>query len=135
MKNHGHYKLRYRRDEDRIPALAEADGTDFTTETGDSLSSPLDELLGEFDAHESRIERLLESLREEILAGGGGLHLRIRQVFRTPREIYRVELELPDHSYQRTTFLERDALESLLAEDDVRAVVETGRLGQDPHPE
>lgn len=142
MKNHGHYKLRYRRDADRVLAFAgaESEGADLASEIGDALSTPLDavdELLGDFDAHESRTERLLESLREEILAGGGGLHLRIRQVFRTPREIYRVELELPDHSYQRTTFLDRDALESLLAADDVRAVVETGRLGQgqDPHPE
>ena len=100
---------------------------------GDSMIEDgiLDELLDEFEHHENRTRRLLESLREEILAGGGGVHLRIRQVFRTPREVFRLELELPDHNYQRTTFLDREALESLLEADDVRAVVETGRLGRE----
>jgi hypothetical protein len=44
-------------------------------------------------------------------------------VFRTPREIFRLELELPQLGYQRTTLLDRDALEELLAEDAIRAVV------------
>lgn len=138
MKNHGQYKIRNRRESDRLqPLAAEAvDGAAFA-EDRDARSGPLeivDGLLGEFEHRESRTRRLVESLREEILAGGGGLHLRIRQVFRTPREIFRLELELPDHSYQRTTFLDRDALESLLEADDVRAVVETGLLGRDSHP-
>jgi hypothetical protein len=72
---------------------------------------------------ERRVQRILASLRNEILEGGGGPNLRIRQVFRTPREIFRLELELPQLGYQRTTLLDRDALEELLAEDAIRAVV------------
>jgi hypothetical protein len=72
---------------------------------------------------ERRVQRILESLRSEILEGGGGPNLRIRQVFQSPREIYRLELELPQLGYQRTTLLDRDALEELLAADDIRAVV------------
>ena len=75
------------------------------------------------------MSRLLASLRDEILEGGGGPNLRIRQVFQTPREIYRVELELPALGYQRTTFLDRDALEELLEADEVREAVETAALG------
>jgi hypothetical protein len=71
---------------------------------------------------ERRVQRILESLRTEILESGGP-NLRIRQVFRTPREIFRLELELPELGYQRTTLLDRDALEELLAEDAIRAVV------------
>ena len=63
------------------------------------------------------------------MEGGEGAHLRIRQVFQTPREIYRLELELPELGYQRTTLLDRDALEELLEADDVREVVETATLG------
>jgi len=134
MKNHGQYKIRNRRDADRVAPFAGAEVDRAALAERDVLSGPVgvvDELLGGFANHESRTRRLLESLRDEILAGGGGLHLRIRQVFRTPREIFRLELELPDHSYQRTTFLDREALEALLEADDVRAVVETGRLGRD----
>lgn len=78
---------------------------------------------------ELRMQRILASLRNEILEGGGGSNLRIRQVFQTPREIYRLELELPELGYQRTTLLDRDALEELLEADDVRAIVETAALG------
>ena len=78
---------------------------------------------------ELRVQRIIESLRSEILEGGGGQNLRIRQVFRTPREIYRLELELPELGYQRTTLLDRAALEELLATDEVRAVVAASPLG------
>ncbi len=70
-----------------------------------------------------RSQRLLESLRNEILEGGGAGNLRIRRVFRSPREIYRLELEFPDRDYQRTTLLDRDALEELLEADEVRAII------------
>jgi hypothetical protein len=70
---------------------------------------------------ERRAQRLLDSLRSEILEGREGL--RIRRVFTTPREVFRLEIELPELGYQRTTLLDRDALEELLATDDVRAVV------------
>jgi hypothetical protein len=69
-----------------------------------------------------RVRRIVESLRSEILEGAGR-HLRIRQIFQNPREIYRLELELPEMGYQRTTLLDRDALEELLAIDEVRALV------------
>ena len=76
-----------------------------------------------------RMQRILESLRTEILEGGGGENLRIRRVFQNPREIFRLELELPELGYQRTTLLDRDALEELLESDDVRDVVRGSVLG------
>lgn len=90
---------------------------------------------GTFDAFldplldsERRGQRILESLRNEIVLGGDGKNLRIRQVFRTPREIYRLELELPELGYQRTTLLDRDALEELLEADEVRAALSATAL-------
>ncbi len=71
---------------------------------------------------EIRSQRILESLRTEIVEGGGH-SLRIRQIFRNPREVYRLELELPELGYQRTTLLDREALEELLEADGVRALV------------
>lgn len=70
-----------------------------------------------------RIRRILDSLRDQIVEGGAGDGLRIRRVFSTPREIFRLELDLPDLGYQRTTLLDREALEELLAVDGVRARV------------
>ncbi len=81
----------------------------------------LDSLLSD----DFRSQRILESLRSEILEAGGGRNLRIRRVFRTPREIYRLELALPELGYQRTTLLDRDALEELLEVDEIRAIVGT----------
>jgi len=78
---------------------------------------------------EDRSQRVLESLRSEILEGGAAGNLRIRCVFRSPREIYRLELELPERDYQRTTLLDRDALEELLEADGVRAIIGTGAFG------
>ncbi len=68
-------------------------------------------------------QRLLDSLRNEILESGAAGNLRIRCVFRSPREIYRLELEIPEREYQRTTLLDRDALEELLEADEVRAII------------
>jgi hypothetical protein len=69
-----------------------------------------------------RGQKIIESLRSEIVDGLAGppQHLTIRRVFRTPREIYRVELEVPEMSYSRTTLLDRDSLEDLLASEEVR---------------
>ena len=89
----------------------------------------LEGLLERCAREERRERRILDSLRDEILEGGGD-NLRIRRVFVTPREIYRLELALPDLGYQRTTFLDRDALEELLEADDVREVVEAACLGR-----
>ncbi len=120
MKPHGTYKLAYRR------AAAGAIGPQRMAEP---RSSSLDALLDGFARREVRVRRLLDSLRTEILEGGGGSNLRIRRVFKSPREIFRLELELPELGYQRTTFLDRDALEELLEADEVREIVESGVLG------
>ena len=85
----------------------------------------LDPILG----GDRRLRRILDSLRNEIVEGGPGRNLRIRKVFQTPREIYRLELELPELAYQRTTLLDREALEELLEADEVRAVVRGSSLG------
>ena len=69
---------------------------------------------------DDRSDRIVDSLRCQILETEADQSLRIRQVFQTPREIYRVEIERPEQHYQRTTLLDRDALEDLLATDDVR---------------
>ena len=114
MKLRGRYKLAYR-DRRHGPLL-------------DEVSGP-ERLLERIARGERRVRRILDSLRSEILEGGGGTNLRIRQVFETPREIYRLELELPELAYLRTTFLDRDALEELLAADDVRELVEGATLG------
>ncbi len=86
---------------------------------------PLDPL----DRIERRTQRVVDSLRSEIIEAGAGQRLSIRQVFANPREIFRLELELPELSYQRVTLLDRDALEELLETDEVRAVL-TQRLNQ-----
>ena len=72
-----------------------------------------------------RSQRILDSLREEILEGGEDGDLRIRCVFREPKEIFRLELRLPEFGYRRTTLLDRDALEELLETDGVRAIIDT----------
>jgi len=67
-----------------------------------------------------RSDRIVDSLRAQILELDVDQSLRIRQIFKDPREIYRVEIDRPDQGYMRTTLLDRDALEDLLATDDVR---------------
>lgn len=69
---------------------------------------------------DDRSDRIVNSLRTQILEGDEEQSLRIRQIFNDPKEIYRVEIERPDQGYQRTTLLDRDALEDLLATDDIR---------------
>ncbi len=101
-------------------ALAISDGTDGL---GAHAASDLDACLGTLLASDARSQRILASLRNEIVEAGGSQNLRIRLVFREPREIFRLELELPCLGYQRTTLLDRGALEQLLETDEVRAVV------------
>jgi hypothetical protein len=67
-----------------------------------------------------RTQRIVDSLRLEILSGGDNQNLRVRRVFEESRTIYRIELENPEMSYQRTTLLDGDALEELLETDGVR---------------
>jgi hypothetical protein len=69
---------------------------------------------------DDRSDRIVNSLRTQILEGDDEQSLRIRQVFDDPKAIYRVEIERPDQGYQRTTLLDQDALEELLATDDIR---------------
>ncbi len=70
---------------------------------------------------ELRVQRILESLRSEI-ADGGAESLRIRRILAGPNELYRLEMELPELGYQRTTLLDRDTLDELLAADDLKDV-------------
>ncbi len=72
---------------------------------------------------DDRCDRIVDSLRMQILEADVDQHLRIRQIFENPREIFRVEIDRPGQGYLRTTLLDRDALEELLATDDVRARV------------
>jgi hypothetical protein len=119
MKPHGTYKLTRRGRRRGFPGLVCAE----------SVRPEPDSLLDRIALDELREQRILDSLRQEICEGGVGLDLRIRRVFVTPREIFRLEIELPDLGYQRTTFLDRDALESLLETDAVREVVEATVAG------
>jgi hypothetical protein len=120
MKPHGTYKIAHRRvptdhGMGRHPARRDID---------------YDRLLDPILDGGPRLQRILDSLRNEIIEGGGGRNVRIRQVFREPREIYRLELELPELGYQRTTLLDRDALEELLETEEVREIIHTSALGQ-----
>ena len=72
-----------------------------------------------------RVRRILDSLRTEIVEGG---ELRIRRVLKDPREIFRLELDVPALGYQRVTLLDRESLESLLEADDVLERVRSSPL-------
>jgi hypothetical protein len=124
MKPHGTYKLLYR---SRGPQSASLGS--FAV-AGPAGPAGAESLLERCTRSDLRVQRILDSLRSEILEGGEGRSLRIRRVFSRPREIYRLELELPELGYQRTTLLGRDALEELLEADAVRQAVETAGLGQ-----
>ena len=90
----------------------------------------------------TRCDRIVDSLRTQILETTEDQSLRIRQVFEEPKEIFRIEIEQPESAYQRTTLLDRDALEDLLATDVVRErfvssanarrAVETGVAAREP---
>ena len=73
--------------------------------------------LESFGFRATRCQRLVDSLCSEILEGE---NLRIRQIFEQPRAVYRIELDKPEMSYQRTTLLDEDILEELLEIDEVR---------------
>jgi hypothetical protein len=75
------------------------------------------------DERSARLERLRESLRGDLGESGTEASLRIRQIFREPKEIYRLEITLPSMGYQRTTFLDRELLEELLEDDVLRGAV------------
>ena len=67
-----------------------------------------------------RVERILDSLRAQITADDGKKTVRIRRILSEPREVFRLEIEIPEQGYQRTTLLDRDALEELLEFEEVR---------------
>ena len=77
------------------------------------------DLMDQLAPGESRVRRTLDSLREQIRQAEA-TNLRIRQIFQNPREIFRVDLDLPEANGQRTTLLDRDALEDLLETEAVR---------------
>ena len=60
---------------------------------------------------EKRVERILASIQADIDQGGV---CRVRQILTKPRELFRLELERPDFSDERTTILDATALEELL---------------------
>ena len=84
-------------------------------------SRSIDAILDPISRRERRIERIVESLRAEIVEGNGGV--RIRRIFENPHEVFRLELEVPEMGYQRTTLLDREALDALLEVEEVRARV------------
>ncbi len=84
-------------------------------------------LVDPISRRDRRVERIVESLRSEIIEGNGGV--RIRRIFENPHEVFRLELELPELGYQRTTLLDREALDALLEAEGVRARVRSAHFG------
>lgn len=77
--------------------------------------------LDEIEKRQRRIRRILSSIQRDVDEGG---RASVRQILRGPLELYRIELERPDMSYQRTTIVDRATLELLLEEtpeDTLRA--------------
>ncbi len=70
---------------------------------------------------ERRVRRILASIQQDIDEGCTAL---VRQILNQPRELYRLELERPDLSYQRTTILDRDTLTTLLEQTSEEALRE-----------
>jgi len=120
MKPHGTYKISRRRNP----------GSPGLTHSPAPRRIGYDPLLDPILGGGPRLQRLLGSLRDEIVEGGDGTNVRVRRVFSEPREIFRLELELPELGYQRTTLLDRDALEELLEIDEVREIIRTSTLEQ-----
>lgn len=87
----------------------------------------VEELLHPALRGERRIQRILESLRNEIV-DGGAQSLRIRRILTNPREIFRLEIELPELGYQRTTLLDRETLEELLANEELKHLLPASAL-------
>ena len=76
---------------------------------------------------DARVRRILQSIQTDIDEGGV---VRVRQILKNPRELYRLELERPDMSYERTTILDADALEELLEQLPEQTVRQSFRLPQ-----
>ena len=67
-----------------------------------------------------RVQRILDSLRLELAGDDGSARVRVRRILSEPVEVFRLEFERPELSYQRVTLLDRDCLEELLETDGVR---------------
>ncbi len=65
------------------------------------------------DRRGRRVERILASIQADLSQGGTAY---VRQILAGTRELYRLELELPEMGYQRITILDREALTTLLEE-------------------
>jgi hypothetical protein len=113
MRPYGTYKIRYQRASDGAPSR-------FGAAVGNRIESALHHIA----LAERRMQRVVDSLCDELRGGDERASIRIRRVFSVPREIFRVELERPDLGYQRTTLLGREAVEALLESDDVRTAIE-----------
>ena len=70
---------------------------------------------------ERRVRRILDSIRQDLDSGGTAS---VRQILREPRELFRLELELPEMAYQRVTILDRETLAALLEQTGEAAVRE-----------
>jgi len=114
MKPSGTYKIRYQRTPE--PAFR-------LRAVGSDVDEAIEGALYRVTTAERRAQRIIDSISDEIRDGGEQSALRIRRVFREPREIFRVEVERPDLGYQRTTLLGREALEALLERDAVRGAM------------
>jgi len=68
-----------------------------------------------------RVRAILSSIQQDVFDGG---RARVRQILQSPRELFRVEVEREEMSYQRTTILDRDALEALIEETPEQLVEE-----------
>ena len=63
--------------------------------------------LDPWEKSQRRIRRILTSIQNDVSEGGRAY---VRQILRGPLELYRIELERPDMSYQRTTILDREGV-------------------------
>jgi hypothetical protein len=70
-----------------------------------------------------RAQRIVDSLRDEVTNNAEIQGIRVRQVFSRPREMFPVEFEAPGMKYQRTTLIDRDALEELLEVEEVSVLI------------
>jgi hypothetical protein len=62
---------------------------------------------------ERRVRAIIASIQEDVGLGGTAT---VRMIIDGPEELFRIEVDLPEMAYQRTTILTRDALETLLEE-------------------
>ena len=113
MKPSGTYKIRYQRESGFRASAISGSGAD-----------PIELAIRRVALAERRTRRIVDSISDELRDGGERSSLRIRRVFETPREIFRVEVARPDLGYQRTTLLGREALEALLESDGVQTAID-----------